>query len=990
MKVYFVVVLLVFTGVLLAKDPASPHPVKMVPTEAQKAFYKNKVHPILEDKCLRCHGQEGKKVKGELYLTSRAGLLRGGEVGPSLSVTKPENSFLLQMISYKDEDHEMPPKSKLPAESIAILTEWIKMGAPFDPAFEKKLPDHHAKDDPTAVTEKTKNYWAFKKPVKTVVPKLAKHPVDAFILEKLQKAGLKPNSPASKRVLIRRAYYDLIGLPPSPSEVEAFINDKSPDAYGKLLDKLLASPQYGEKWGRHWLDLVRFAESNGYERDSLKSEAYRYRDYVIKSFNEDKPYTTFLKEQLAGDELDNVSADSMAATGYYRLGVWDDEPADRELHKYEVLDGIVSTTSNVFMGMTVGCARCHDHKIDPIPQADYYSMLAFFHDITSIGKGNSNLREVTVAPTVKEKLEQDRRAARQKSLEARLISLENEFKTQLIKRKPSSVPASMRAGFGKKSQAPSSDIKKILADSRKEAKTWKYTFKKPKGNWIANDYKDAGWKSGKAGFGRKGTPGSVVRTNWSGKEIWMRREIQLDQVPTSGKLVIHHDEDATVYVNGNVVHQLKGFTSKYKVIDLDKGEIKVFQTGKNVIAVHCKQTVGGQYIDVGFEVTSTGTDLLGLMKKHGKEILGEAKLKEYMQAGTELKKLKSVSFAKAGSKYKVMAVAERGNTPVHVLRRGNPRFKGERVTAAFPTVLSPPEAAVEKRKDSSGKRLAFANWLASDDNPTTARVWVNRIWQYHFGRGIVRSASDFGRSGNRPTHPKLLDWLAVSFMEGGWKMKKFHKFLMMSKTYQMSSEGNPTNFTKDPANDLFWQFNMRRLTSEEIRDSVINLTGKLNLKVYGKSYYSDIPAEALASSSTKGGKWGKSSVEERNRRSIYILTRRSLLDPMLNVHDSADTDSSTAERFVTTVPAQSLAMLNSAFVNEKADLFAQRLKAEVSTLKEQINLAFKLALSRLPNDAEVNLMTQLVESITQAGNKDKALARACLLIMNLNEFIYLD
>ena len=289
LNVSFLALVLCF-GLIQAKEPENPHPVKMA-TKAQKDFYRTKIHPILKEKCIKCHGQEGKKVKGEFYVTSRAGLLRGGEVGPALNIDNPAKSNFLAMISYKDEDHEMPPKNKLPDETIKLLTEWVKMGAPFDPALEMKLPEHQ-EDGPTVVSAKTKNYWAYRKLIKPTVPSdssWSNHTIDKFLYDKLKQAGLKPNGPAKKQVLIRRAYYDLTGLPPSPQDVEAFINDQSPDAYAKLIDRLLASPQYGEKWGRHWLDLVRFAESNGYERDALKPEAFRYRDYVIKSFNEDKP-----------------------------------------------------------------------------------------------------------------------------------------------------------------------------------------------------------------------------------------------------------------------------------------------------------------------------------------------------------------------------------------------------------------------------------------------------------------------------------------------------------------------------------------------------------------------------------------------------------------------------------------------------------------------------------------------------------------------------
>ncbi|MBT7651381.1 MAG: DUF1549 domain-containing protein, partial [Opitutae bacterium] len=379
-KVYFIIALSLLGKSLLGLDGA--------------AFWKDEIKPLLEDNCWKCHGAD--KVRAELVLTTREGVLKGGEVGPSVDLDNPSASLMLQMVSYKDEDHQMPPIGKLPQNKIDALGKWIEMGLPFPKEDEIEPKNAHSHASTTEVNEVTKSHWAYKKPVGGSIPNLPEYanPIDRFIHAKLAEQNLPANPPAEDHTLIRRMYYDLIGLPPTPKEVDAYVSNKEPTKFNQLVNQLLKSPHYGEKWGRHWLDLVRYAETNGYERDGDKPQAWRYRDYVINAFNQNTPYDQFILEQLAGDEIENPSAAAITATGFHRLGIWDDEPADRVLARYDYLDDIVRTTTEVFLGMTVGCARCHDHKIDPIPTKDYYSMLSFFANITPHGRGDSNLIEV--------------------------------------------------------------------------------------------------------------------------------------------------------------------------------------------------------------------------------------------------------------------------------------------------------------------------------------------------------------------------------------------------------------------------------------------------------------------------------------------------------------------------------------------------------------------------------------------------------------------
>jgi len=571
-------------------------------------------------------------------------------------------------------------------------------------------------------------------------------PIDAFVDEKLRARGLERNGEASRRVLIRRAYYDLTGLPPTPEEVAAFERDLSPRAWENLVDRLLDSPRYGEKWGRHWLDLVRFAESNSYERDGAKPHTWRYRDYVIESFNADKPYDRFVREQLAGDELKDRDAAALVATGFYRLGIWDDEPADRELAKFDSLDDLVTTTGQVFLGLTVDCARCHHHKIDPISQGDYYRLLSFFQNI--------------------------------------------------------------------------------------------------------NPYKNGG----------------------------MTDELEL---PGGGK---------------------------------------------------------------------------------------------------------------------ALGVSESGVVPpeTFVLLRGNPGLKGDRVEPGFLQVLGGTNvtiSGVEPGAKTLGRRTVLADWVVSEQNPLTARVFVNRLWQYHFGRGIVRSPNNFGLQGDMPTHAELLDWLAAELVRGGWRMKPMHRLIMNSAVYQMASSSNERMAKVDPGNDLLWRFEPRRLEAEEIRDSILAINGTLNLRMGGPGVYVDIPKEVMAGQSVPGQGWGTSTEAEKARRSVYIFVKRSLLTPILESFDLAETDRSAPVRFVTVQPTQALGMLNGAFLNRQAVLFADRLTREPGVGHEaKVRRALQLVTGREPSTVEVQRGVDLITALrTRDGMGDRAALEAlCLMILNLNEMIYVD
>jgi mono/diheme cytochrome c family protein len=817
----------------LAAEPPSP-------ADGAK-YFETHVRPILQTHCVSCHS--GDKPKGGFTLTNRDTFLKGGTNGAAISPDKPAESLLLKLVSHQGEV-KMPPKGKLAQAQIDALTKWVQMGAPWPAGREIRTAG------PPAVDDAARNFWSFRPVVRPPVPTVkradwVKSPIDAFVLAKLEAAGLQPAPPAEKTALLRRVYYDLIGLPPTPAEVEDFLKDDSPLAYEKVVDRLLASPHYGERWGRHWLDLVRYAETNGYEFDTAKPNVWRYRDYVIRSFNQDKPYDRFVKEQLAGDELDAVTPDTLIATGYYRLGSWDSGAPDRLQATYDELDDILSTTGQVFLGLTVQCARCHDHKIDPFPQKDYYRLLAFVHNV------------------------------------------------------------------------------------------------------------------------QRYSPRTALRTLGTAAD----RERQKEEIAAYEK-------------------KLAAVTADMKAIE-------------DALAPHLE---AGESDD--FKVEQYRADII---RKHVPKHVTRETADRYLALGRERAALEA---NKPDALGQALCVSESGSSAADtfVFVRGDPRSSGEKVEPGFPSVLTtkaPVLPAARGDARTTGRRRVLAEWIASPENPLTARVMVNRIWQHHFGRGIVRSSSDFGYRGTPPTHPELLDWLAAEFVEptwasGGrqppegqaWTLKRLHRLIVTSAAYRMSSRPDAAALVKDPENDLLWRFDLRRLSAEEVRDSILAVSGNLNrAKVGGPSIYPRLPREVLQGQSMPGVGWRESPTGEVTRRSVYIHTKRSLAVPFLNAFDAADPDSSCPVRFTTTQPTQALAMLNSDFVNDQARVFAADVrKAAGDDPADQVRLALRRVTQRDPTAKEVE---RGVEFITRFREKHKlpaadALRNFCLLALNLNEFVYLE
>ncbi|MEM9281299.1 MAG: PSD1 and planctomycete cytochrome C domain-containing protein, partial [Verrucomicrobiota bacterium] len=944
---------LLLGGLILASN------VEVTGNEVGEKFYADQVFPILKQNCFECHGGED-KLRGHFRITSREGLLEGGDFGPAYDEEDPATSLLLEMVSYKDAEHQMPPKGKLPDESTEILKQWVALGAPYDPTLEIKGEGGRRG---FTVTEGDRNWWAYRplsgdEPPKLVEEAWSGNGIDAFVKSQLDREGLEPNLLADPQVLIRRLYYDLLGLPPTPDEVAQFVEASEDDrdtAYAALVEDLLARPQYGEKWGRHWLDVVRYAESNGFERDNPKPHIWRYRDYVIDAFNKNKPYDEFLIEQLAGDEIAEPTLESMTATGYHRLMQWDDEPADRRQHVYDVLADNVLVTSEAFLATTLNCARCHDHKADPISQKDYYAFMGIFHGVTHYKT------EGTLVSWASERERHQFEVERKQKLAELVVQrevLEAAFSDYL----------DSAAGIDTTEVNPVT----FIESAPKGGAIWEYTTSKPTPDWSDVGFRNKAWYKGKSGFGLKGPMPEMIQTEWNADEIWMRTTFGLKTLPQSLILEIFHDEDAEVYLNGHLIYEAKGFTRDYELISLDKEALEALQTGRNVIAVHCRHGVGGRYIDLALRTSasarSIGTYLSGSrsskMKSEVKQALGQDLFGEYEKVTAQIVKTRK---AQPGIPLNVVTELGQEPRPMHVHLRGSAHAMGDEIAPGVPAVLSS-EGSDPKTIDSapvsygpqesSGRRLALAEWMVGEGSALTSRVMVNRIWQHHFGRGIVPSSSDFGTLGEKPTHPELLDWLAGQFIEGGWDIKEMHRLMLHSRTYRLSSEPSSASLAQDPQNHHLWRFSMRRLTAEELRDSVLTMSGKLNLERAGEWVYPPLPAEVLATASRPGKGWPVSKNEDDHfRRSVYVHVKRSLRHQMLADFDQADTDTTCAVRFVTTVPTQALTMLNSKFINDQATLFADRMRESSDDLREQIGFGLGKVMQRPPRDEEV---TELV------------------------------
>jgi len=853
------------------------------------------VPSVLTAKCVACH--DAKSKAGDFVVTDFASIRKGGKKhGAAVVGAHPEKSPLLLMMKGKLEPR-MPLGGELTAEEIASVETWIK-GLP----EEREL-------------AKSEWRWPYEKPVKPPVPQVAKakNAVDSFILARLQKEGVGPAPTASKRTLARRLYLDLIGLPPSPSELDAFLSDNSDSAYEKLVDKLLADPRYGERWGRHWLDLVRYGETSGLEGDGAIGNAWRYRDWVVEAFNNDMPYDRFVMQQLAGADEHSKTRNNYQPNvqghvplGFLRLAPWDRSNLVADEVRQNYLSEVTATTSSVFLGLTLGCARCHDHKYDPIPQKDFYRFQAFF---------NATQVENVEVPYKDEAFKQ-RAEAKIKELQALLKDGPDK---QAIEKMERDLLPKFRAA--KREAAAKRPI--AIEDVRLEMRR-----------------KD-----------------SVIFT----------REERLRHAD------LKEDADRTLDPEEKAA--------------LDSYEVELLKRMQEANAKDPAQT------EKRFDVLTTD-DLRAEIGRVTSKLFTEDEKNKHRELAEKLDTLRRRLGRWQPTALTVKNVPGPPNgpfiAPTRVLTRGDYRQPGEAVEAGFLTAITgkAEPAVIEQDRyrqfPTRGWRFTLARWIANKDNPLTARVMVNRIWQHHFGTGIVATPSDFGINGERPTNPELLDWLSHAFIESGWSVKAMHRLILNSATYQQAAE-NPDAAKKDPDAKLLSRFPRRRLQAEEIRDGILYLSGQLNLERGGPSVFPPLPADlADFARYGRGGAlmWESNESEaDARRRSIYTFQRRSMPLPMMAAFDAPVFSESCDRRSATTTPLQALSLMNGDLMHEESRKLAAVLAKEAGASKPaQVRAAFQRILHRQPTPEESD----------RFANFPGSLDALCRVLLSSNEFLFVE
>jgi len=974
-----------FIALLLSFMATSPVAIAQTPApdKAALAFFENKIRPVLVKECYSCHSAETrsgiggmrKGGKGGLNLDTREGLLKGGDSGTAIVPGKPTESLLIKAM-HGDGVDEMPPKGKLAPDVIADFEKWVKMGTP-DPREGKAI----------AVTgldiAKGREFWSFR-PVKATTPPAVKDTawptseLDRFILAQLETKGLKPAPDADPRTLLRRVHIDLTGLPPSPEDVDAFLRDPSRAAFEKVVDRLLASPRFGERWGRHWLDLARYADSNGKDENLTFHEAHLYRDYVIRAFNADKPFNRFIVEQLAGDLLkaDTQAArdDLLTATGFLVIGPKVLAERDKPKLRMDVIDEQLDTLGKAFMGLTLGCARCHDHKFDPVPTADYYALAGIFMSTRTMN--GAKLGNAAVSGWMLRPLG----APEDEQLTALRVAYADKLK--MVRDDITKVKAKVTAAREKVRLRGTSGGITVDDKDAKFVGTWKASqFTKP---YVGDGYVH----DDKTGKGEK----SALFTPKLPKDG--EYDVLVSYTPGTGRAtnvpvtITFDDGEKTVPVDQTKPPKIENLFHSL-------GRFKFNAGSAGSVSISNKGTEGHVIVDA-VRFVPVGDAVVAAKDP---EMVVTAELNAALnEAETKLKNLEAdeIALKKATppSSPMVMAVQDEAKIEdAHINIRGNPAQLGAFVPRGVLQVATTGEKPSISTKQSGRKELA--EWIASDSHPLTARVAVNRVWMHLFGSGIVRTVDNFGIQGEKPSNPDLLDALATTFIKDGWSHKKFIRGMVLSHAYRVSVNADAALLKADPENLLFGRANRRRVEAEVIRDTILAVSGKLDLNG-GGPVVSHFPERAIDNDS-KGG----FNTDPFLKRAVYLPVIRNDVPTLFEVFDFADPDVSDGQRDTTTVPTQALYLMNSTFVNTQAKATAERLMLESKDDAKRVELLFRRALGRTPSKPEIEATVKFLADYQKridslgTGQKPKnpelaAWQAVCLSVFGCNEFRFVE
>jgi hypothetical protein len=907
---------------LAASLELPPSRAQESPPPAQAEWFEKHVRPILVERCYECHA--GDQTQGGLRLDHRDGWRRGGDSGPAILPDQPGVSLLLAAVQYKNPDLQMPPDGVLPAAELAILEHWIQLGAP-DP---RSSPPESPGPAPHGMSlEDGRRFWSMQPLADPIIPlpmsidaaqpsladqqyaaraaldrDWSKTPIDAFLLQQLRAQGLSPAPPASRRDLLRRMSLDLTGLPPTLSELDDFEHDTAPGAIDRCIDRLLSSPQYGVRYGRHWLDVARYADSNGLDENIAYGNAWRYRDYVVDAFNADKPFDRFLEEQIAGDLLPDANRESTTGTGFLVLGAKVLAEPDRDKLVMDTIDEQLDTIGKTFLGMTLGCARCHDHKFDPIQQRDYYALAAIFKGTKTFGDSSfgaiKHWNEISYAPP--------------------------QEKQQLKE---------VDAEIGKRQAAWNAEKQKAMQQLAERVRSQAHKYL--------------------AAAARIGVDATLKMCEEAGSEDGLHPRV----LAHCRKHLAFHLEDplfarwrelTAVGDSAGIEEHYRGLFEAAQKAWLDAKE-------RDPQVKHLDDPM----LEAARLAMADAGGFLAIPAKM-EHALDEASIARLHAAATELRLFESG----APDETAVMGVGDRqgiDGLPLHI--RGSHRNLGEMVERGFPQVMQAESFRPIFSRRSSG-RLELARWLSSPHHPLTARVIVNRVWRWHFGRGLVASTENFGQLGDRPSHPELLDFLARWFIESGWSMKELHRLIMTSSAYQMQShtEHAEQGLLVDPENRWLWRFRTQRMSAEQIRDSILFVSGQLDLRLGGKS----VPLR------NRQFVFDHTSIDHTRydnfRRTIYLPIIRNHLFSLLEQFDYPDPTMPVGDRQATTIAPQSLLLMNSEWIVESAERLALDSQQAGSSPQSRIDWLVSQVLGRLPKPHERERIEQfLAEAMADSG-----------------------